>query len=199
MKKEELIFEFIKSEIESKGAPPTIREIGRQFKISSTNGVRYFLKKLEGQGLIRRVRRRARGIILMGSQPFAQHIPILGRVAAGKPEISDEYIVGHIVIDKRISKGEKVFGLRVKGDSMVGAGILEGDIAVVKQNQIPNEGEIVVAMIDGEVTLKRFLKKNGKPILRAENPNYPDIELNKFGEDRVRILGRVISIIRRFY
>jgi len=199
MKKEELIYEFIKSEIESKGAPPTIREIGKEFKISSTNGVRYFLKKLEDRGLIRRVRRRARGISLMGSQPFAQHIPILGRVAAGKPGISDEYVEGHIVIDKRISKGEKVFGLRVKGDSMVGAGIFEGDIAVVKQKQIPDEGEIVVAMIDGEVTLKRFLKKNGKPILRAENPNYQDIELNKFGEDRVRILGSVISIVRRFY
>ncbi|MGQ9603273.1 MAG: transcriptional repressor LexA [bacterium] len=199
MKKEEIIYEFIRSEIESKGAPPTIREIGRHFNISSTNGVRYFLKKLENEGLIRRIARRARGISLIDFQPTAVNVPILGRISAGKPGISDEFIEDHIVIDKRISKGDRVFGLRVKGDSMVGAGIYDGDIAVVKQKQIPDEGEIVVAMIDGEVTLKRFLKMKGRPILRAENPNYSDIDLNRFGEGRVRILGSLISIIRRFY
>lgn len=195
-----MIYQFIKSEIESKGAPPTIREIGKRFNISSTNGVRYFLSKLEKQGLVRRLRRKARGISLIGfSFQDGETIPILGRIQAGRPIISDEFIDDHIVIDKRIAKGAKVFGLRVKGDSMVGAGIYEGDIAVVKQKDVPEDREIVVAMIDGEVTLKRFLENKGRPILRAENPNYPDIDLTKYEGDRVRIVGSVISVIRRFY
>lgn len=199
--KKRRIYEFIKGEIESKGLPPTIREIGMRFGISSTNGVRYFLKKLEEEGLISRARWKARGIKIVKSYSEGQLrvIPILGRIPAGEPIISDENIEDNIVIDGKLIKGKEVFALRVKGDSMIGAGINDGDIAVVKKDPYPNDGEIVVAMIDGEVTLKRFLRKNGKPILKPENPDYPVIDLTTFPGEDVRIIGKVITIIRRFY
>ncbi len=201
MDKKQSIYEFIRNEIATNGLPPTIREIGRRFGISSTNGVRYFLRKLEEEGLIVRTKQKARGIKILEPIPQmnSRIIPVLGRIPAGEPIISDENIEGDIIVDGRLVKGGDVFALRVKGESMIGAGINDGDIAVVKKDPYPNDGEIVVAMINGEVTLKRFLRKRGKPVLKPENPDYPTIDLTAFPSDEVRIIGRVITIIRRFY
>ncbi len=201
MDKKRQIFEFIRERIESVGLPPTIREIGMRFGISSTNGVRYFLRKLEDEGLIERERFKARGIRLKEKFPSekVRVVPILGRIPAGEPIISDENIEGNIVVDERLAKGKYVFALRVKGNSMINAGINDGDIAVVKKDPYPSEGEIVVAMVDGEVTLKRFVRNHGKPILKPENPDYSPIDLSSYSSDQVRIIGKVIAIIRRFY
>jgi repressor LexA len=201
MEKKRKIYEYIRDEIREKGIPPTIREIGARFDISSTNGVRYFLGKLEEEGLIKRQSWKARGIRIVEGTPSYEGvaIPILGRVPAGRPVFSEEYIEGTILVDRNMARGEGVFALRVHGDSMVGAGINDGDIAVVKRNPYPESGEIVVALIEDEVTLKRLVKKNGHIVLRAENEKYGDIDLTELGHDRVSMIGSVVAIIRRFY
>lgn len=201
MRKKRQIYDFIKSEISGKGLPPTIREIGERFNISSTNGVRYFLDRLEEDGLIKREKWTARGIRIIerGAPISGVAIPILGRVPAGTPSFSEEYIEDTIFVDDRFAGSDGVFAVRVHGDSMIGAGINDGDIAVVKQNPYPQNGEIVVALIEDEVTLKRFKTKGRKLILQAENDQYPDIDLSELGHDRIRMIGSVISIIRRFY
>ena len=200
MGKKESIFEYIRQEVSLRGFPPTIREIGERFGISSTNGVRYFLEQLEREGLIKRRSRIARGIELVGREMVdeGRSIPILGRVPAGEPTFSEEYIEDMLLLDKNIAKGEEVFAVRVKGDSMIGAGINDGDIAVVRRTPTPMVGEIVVALIEDEVTLKRFVMKNGKPILRPENEAYEDIDLSSLGHDRISIIGTVQALVRRY-
>jgi repressor LexA len=195
------IYQYIKSEVSKKGLPPTIREIGDRFNISSTNGVRYFLCKLEDDGLIERRNRTARGIKVIERLPTSAGtpVPILGRVPAGKPSFSEENVEDTILLDSNLAKGPGVFAVRVHGDSMIGAGINDGDIAVVKPNPLPNSGEIVVALIDDEVTLKRIIKKGHEVILKPENDDYPDLNLTQLGHDRIRIIGSVLTIIRRFY
>ncbi len=200
MGKKERIYEYIRQEVALRGLPPTIREIGGRFDIASTNGVRYFLGKLEKDGLIKRQSRTARGIEIVGREMVGQGkpVPILGRVSAGEPTFSEEYIEDMLLLDDSIAKGEGVFAVRVKGDSMIGAGINDGDLAIVKKNPTPQNGEIVVALIEDEVTLKRFILKRGKAILRPENDAYTDIDLSSLGHDRISIIGTVQALVRRY-
>jgi len=227
MDKKGQIYRFIHSEISKRGLPPTIREIGKRFDISSTNGVRYFLGRLEAEGLIKRQNRTARGISIANDDalrsftrdikrrvaPILQagigddaggipagvrRIPILGRVPAGRPAFAEEYVEGTILLDEKIAKGFEVFAVRVKGDSMIGAGINDGDIAVVKQNLNPQIRDVVVALIDDEVTLKRFHKQGKSVILKPENPDYPEIKLSELSHKEIRILGTVIAIVRQY-
>jgi repressor LexA len=203
MEKKDQIYQYIVSEVASKGSAPTIREIGQRFGISSTNGVRYFLERLSSEGLIRRQHRKARGIQVMERNKVEHRasgstIPLLGRVPAGKPLFSSEFIEDEILLDSSIAKGEKIFALRVSGDSMIDAGINDGDLAVVQQNPAPRSGEIVVAMIDDEVTLKRFVKRTGSIQLIPENPEYPVIDLSSLKDRHIRIIGSVLAIIRKY-
>jgi repressor LexA len=200
MGKKDSIYAYIRDEISRRGLPPTIREIGKQFDISSTNGVRYFLDKLESDGLIIRKSRTARGIEIVRRPMDGQGevIPVLGRVPAGKPLFSEEYVEDVVLLDKKIAKGEGIFAVRVNGDSMVDAGINDGDLAIVKRNPSPHSGEIVVALIEDEVTLKRLIRKAGRVILKPENENYTEIDLNSLGHDRVSIIGTVQAIVRRY-
>ena len=205
MQKKQRIYEYIKAEIDLSGLPPTIREIGERFNISSTNGVRYFLEKLQEDGLIRRSPGRARGIRVLERDPAEREpagrgtrVPLLGRVPAGKPSFSEENIEDFLIVDETIAGGEGTFAVRVCGDSMIDAGINDGDIAIVKLNPRPNSGEIVVALIEDEVTLKRFVVRRGKVFLKPENDRYADINLTDLGHDRISILGTVKSIVRRY-
>jgi repressor LexA len=207
MDKKGQIYRFIRSEISSKGLPPTIREIGRRFDISSTNGVRYFLGKLEAEGKIQRRNWTARGIKVArayrddatpGEYANVRSIPILGRVPAGKPVVSEENIEGTILLDDKLARGFDVFAVKVRGDSMIGAGINDGDIAVVKQNLAPMPGDIVVALLDDEVTLKRLVKRDKSLILKPENDQYPEINLSELSHKEIRMLGTVISIVRQY-
>ncbi|MGD8628998.1 MAG: transcriptional repressor LexA [bacterium] len=205
MQKKQRIYQYIKAEIDLGGLPPTIREIGKRFNISSTNGVRYFLEKLEEDGLIERSSRTARGIRVVESghaegEPMEKvtRVPILGRVPAGEPSFSEENIEDFLIVDERTAGGEDTFAVRVSGDSMIDAGINDGDIAIVKRNPNPHSGEIVVALIEDEVTLKRFVRRMGKVFLKPENDRYDDINLTDMGHDRISILGTVKSIVRRF-
>lgn len=191
------IYDFLLKTIREKGYAPSIPEIGRRFKIASTNGVSDHLKALEKKGYIRRVGKRAFEVLTALGQPVVaslRDIPILGRVPAGKPFFSEENSEGLLTIPADLGSG-KLFALQVKGDSMIGAGILEGDRVIVKQQGTAENGEIVCALIDGEVTLKRFYKKAGVITLKAENENYPPITVSQ-GE--FRIVGRVVGLMRKF-
>ena len=208
MDKKGQIFRFIRSEISTKGIPPTIREIGKRFDISSTNGVRYFLEKLEDERLIRRSDRTARGIRLAkayrddsapaAAQAAVRSIPILGRVPAGRPVVSEENIEGTLLLDEKLARGYEVFAVKVRGDSMIGAGINDGDIAVVKKDVSPNPGDLVVGMLDDEVTLKRLVRRGKDLILKPENDEYSEINLSQISNKEIRIIGTVIAIVRKY-
>ena len=191
------IYDFLLKSIREKGYAPSIPEIGAKFKIVSTNGVSDHLKALEKKGYIRRVGKRAIEVLSMLGKPMlaaVREIPILGRVPAGKPFLSEENAEGLLTITNDMGSG-KLFALQVKGDSMIDAGILEGDRVIVKQQGTAENGEIVCALIEGEATLKRFYRKNGVVTLKAENQKYPLITVSQ-GE--FRILGKVVGLMRKF-
>lgn len=191
------IYDFLVKSIREKGYAPSIPEIGARFKIASTNGVSDHLKALERKGHIRRVGKRAIEVLTpLGKALFAasRQVPVLGRVAAGKPMISEENIEGLLAVPAEMARGE-VFILKVKGESMTGAGILDGDYAIVRCQETAENGEIVCALINGEATLKRFYKKGDVVTLKAENKNYAPMTVLR-GE--FRIAGKVVGIMRKF-
>ena len=191
------IYDFLLKTIREKGYAPSIPEIGAKFKIASTNGVSDHLKALEKKGYIRRVGKRAIEVFSTLGKPMltaVREIQILGRVSAGKPFLSEENVEGLLTIPNDMASG-KLFALQVKGDSMIDAGILEGDRVIVKQQGTVENGEIVCALIEGEATLKRFYKKNGVITLKAENEKYPPITVSQ-GE--FRIVGKVVGLMRKF-
>jgi len=195
--RQKAIYEFLLKTIREKGFAPSIPEIGRRFKIASTNGVSDHLKALEKKGYIRRVGKRAIEIVNQlgrSAMSATRQVPVLGRVPAGKPFLSEENIEGVISIPEDMGSGEQ-FALQVKGDSMIGAGILDGDRVIVKQQSTAENGEIVCALIEGEATLKRFFKKGDVITLRAENEKYPPI---KVAQGEFRIVGRIVGLLRKF-
>lgn len=191
------IYDFLLKTIREKGYAPSIPEIGRQFQIASTNGVSDHLKALEKKGYIRRMGKRAIEVLSTLGKPVltaVRDIPIVGRVPAGKPFLSEENIEGLLTVPSDMGSG-KLFALQVKGDSMIDAGILDGDRVVVKQQGTAENGEIVCALIQGEATLKRFYKKDGVITLKAENENYAPITV---AAGEFRILGKVVGLMRKF-
>jgi repressor LexA len=191
------IYDFLLKTIREKGYAPSIPEIGRRFKIASTNGVSDHLKALEKKGYIRRVGKRAFDVLSTLGKPVltaVRDIPVVGRVPAGKPFLSEENIEGLLTVPSDMGTG-KLFALQVKGDSMIGAGILDGDRVIVKQQGTAENGEIVCALIEGEATLKRFYKKDGAVTLKAENEKYAPITVSQ-GE--FRVLGKVVGLMRKF-
>jgi repressor LexA len=195
--RQKAIYDFLLKTIREKGFAPSIPEIGRQFKIASTNGVSDHLKALAKKGYIRRVGKRAIEVVnALGKAVLTatREVPVLGRVPAGKPFLSEENTDGLLSIPSDMGSG-KLFALEVKGDSMIGAGILDGDRVIVKQQGAAENGEIVCAVIDGEATLKRFYKKDGVVTLKAENDQYTPITVS---EGEFRIAGKIIGLLRKF-
>lgn len=189
--KEKRILEFI---IESKrsGFTPSIREIGKKFGLSSTASVFFYLRKLERKGYIKRGRG-ARSIVVLNQSPLL--IPLVGEVKAGKPNIAFQTIEGYMNLPIDRETHPKAFLLKVKGDSMKDAGILEGDIVVVDPDMEVKERDICVALIDGEeVTVKRLILKKKGVYLTPENRNYKPIKVGK----NVKIIGKVIGVWRRY-
>ena len=191
------IYEYLLKTIRGKGYAPSIPEIGAKFKIASTNGVSDHLKALEKKGYIRRMGKRAIEVLSTVGKPVLssiRDIPILGRVPAGKPFLSEENMEGFLTIANDMGSG-KLFAVQVKGDSMIDAGILDGDRIIVKQQANAENGQIVCAMINGEATLKRFYKKGETVTLEAENEKYASIVVSG-GE--FRILGKIVGLMRKF-
>ena len=195
--RQKAIYDFLLKSIREQGFAPSIHEIGRQFKIASTNGVSDHLKALEKKGYIRRVGKRAIEVVnALGKAAInvTREVPILGRVAAGKPFLSEENTEGFLAIPSDMGGG-KQFALQVQGDSMIGAGIIDGDRVILQQQTTAENGEIVCALIDGEATLKRFYKKDGVVTLKAENDKYAPIVV---AEGEFRIAGKIVGLLRKF-
>lgn len=191
------VFEFISDTIESKGTAPTIREIGKRFKIASTNGVRAILSSLVKKGYIRRKPLVSRGIELV-KQIKSSHIfvPVLGRISAGLPVLAVENIEGTIALDKNLFYGGDIFSLKVQGDSMKGAGIFDGDYVVARQQPTADKGDIVIAIIGEEATVKKYFPENGKVRLEPANPDFKPIVIQRKSPEFF-IAGKVIGLLRK--
>lgn len=197
--RQEAILKFIRDSYRRVGYPPSLREIGKRFKIASTNGVRYHLGVLEKEGLLKRMGYTSRGIQLAGTLGGnLLEAPLVGRVAAGPLNHALEEVEREVSLDRSLfglGEEEKLFCLRVQGDSMSGAGILEGDIVIVQREVKPQSGQIVVARIGDEATVKRFVQQGKRVLLCPENPNYAPIEVSDT-EEEFHMLGVVAGVIR---
>lgn len=198
--KEKAIYEFITDAIRRDGYPPTVRDIQSAVRIKSTSTVHSYLARLEQKGYIRRDAGKSRSVRVdeqSGARPRggSVKVPVIGRVAAGMPILALENCEGYI--DFPVMSGTdgygQLFALRVKGESMIDAGILDGDIVVVMKTNYAENGEIVVALCEDEATVKRFYKENGHFRLQPENPTMAPIIVND-----VYILGKVVAVVRYY-
>jgi len=199
--KQREILNFIRSHINKFSAPPTIREIGAHFKISSTNGVRCHLTALENKGYIKRASYRSRGIEMAEkSQTPASltSIPILGRVAAGYPILAEENLEGRIGIDSDLLSGEELFALKVTGDSMMEAGIFDGDLVFARKQPVAEKGEIVVAIIGDDATVKYYYPENNRVRLEPANPTFTRIIVER-DTPGFYIAGKVVGVFRKYH
>ena len=187
------ILAFIKRFRREHGSAPTIREIGEHFHISSTNGVRYYLNLLEKSGHIRRNRKISRGIGPLEDARLVG-IPILGRVAAGRPILAEESLGDRLDVSGLFGETEGLFALRVRGDSMIDAGIFEGDYVIVRKQDEARAGEVVVALLEDEATVKYYQPHRGHIELVAANSKYEPIVVGKDVE--FRVLGVVRGVVR---
>ena len=191
------IFEFVREMIHTDGRPPTMREIGERFGIKSTNGVREALAVLERKGYIRRERYLSRGIELVEDIPTnVLPIPVVGRVAAGLPLLAVENVDGHVAVDQSFLPSGEVFSLRVTGESMRDEGIKDGDLVLVKKQESATRGDIVVAVIGEEATVKKFYPDRGRVRLEPANPDFGPIIVDK-NAPGFFIAGKVVGLLRR--
>lgn len=194
------ILTFIVSYIESHKFPPTLREIANNFEFSA-KAAHDHLKALEKKKYIQCDNKRSRAIEVLKKNRDSQAIenehvalvPLLGNVAAGLPLLSEENFDGRVEVPLSMLSRGNHFALNVRGDSMINAGVLDGDLALFLQQPVAENGEIVVAMVDEAVTLKRFYKEKNRIKLKAENPAYPPIYTQ-----RVRVLGKLVCVIRTY-
>jgi len=194
------VLDFLKNQVREKGYPPTLREIASHFKLKGPKAPQKTLQILERKGYIRRIPGGSRAIemLIPPLVPKSQilSLPIVGTVRAGEPILAVENIEGYIHLDRSLVSSEDVFLLRVQGDSMIGANIQDGDFALVKPQPHAENGEIVVALIEDEATIKRIFKKRELIRLEPANPSLEPIIVKK-GEKRVTIVGKVIGIFRK--
>lgn len=191
------IFEYIEEMITEAGKSPTIREIGEKFNISSTNGVRAHLEALMKKGYIRRQKLISRGIDLVRSLSGpVKRVPVVGSVPAGAPITAIENIEGELAVDTSFLPSGETFTLRVTGDSMRDAGIFDGDYVLVKRQETANKGEIVVAIIGEEATVKRYFPDGDKIRLQPENETFEPIWVDRFSPE-FSIAGKVVGLMRR--
>jgi len=192
------ILNYLRDSIDSRGLPPTIREIGEAFGIRSTKGVEDHLAALERKGFIRRERGKSRAIEISDRPDFrgAKVVPLLGRIAAGSPILAVENHAGSFILDEDLVGGGETFLLRVEGDSMKDASILDGDLVVVRSEQTARPGEIVAARVGEDATVKRFSRDGEAVVLLPENDAYDPIRIEP-GSEEVQILGRVVGVFRR--
>ncbi len=186
------IYEYISSCIKNQGYPPSVREIGDAVGLKSPSTVHFHLKRLEELGVIVKGSGKGRAITLAEPPVPEDQVPIVGNVAAGSPILAEECIEDYLTFDTGGRQNE-YFALRVRGESMLGAGILPGDLVVVHRQQTANNGEIVVAMIEDEATVKRLSRRNGHTWLLPENDAYSPID-----GTYAQILGKVAAVVRRY-
>jgi repressor LexA len=190
------VLEFIQNEQREKGVTPSTREIQSHFGLASQTSVMQYLAVLERKGFINRHARKARALITPVQKVRITDIPIYGQIPAGMATLTEQTIEGHVSLDARsvnASKNGRTFALRVRGDSMIDAHILDGDIVILEDRKDVHNGDIVAALIDGETTLKRYVMEHGRPYLKAENPDYP----NLIPARELRVQGVMVSLVRK--
>jgi repressor LexA len=190
------ILEFIQSEQREKGITPSTREIQHHFGFASQTSVMQYLGTLERKGFLGRHARKARALVTRVQKVRITDIPIYGQIPAGMATLTEQTVEGHVSLDTRsvnASKNGRTFALRVRGDSMIEAHILDGDIVILEDRKDVQSGDIVAALIDGETTLKRYVMEHGRPYLKAENPLYPNLVPAR----ELRIQGVMVSLVRK--
>lgn len=198
MKKDELnerlktVYEYTVGYIENNGYPPSVREICAELNIKSTATAYSYLERLKSKGLLNKDPQKKRAISVSGPVKKSGSVPLIGTIAAGQPIFAAENLEDYIPLPDDLG-GENRFALRVRGDSMINAGIYNGDIIIVEKCPTAENGEIVAALIDDEATVKRFYKRNGKIILHPENDAMDDMIF-----DEVSILGKIKGLLRKF-
>lgn len=191
------IYEFIRSTLFIKGIPPSMREIGEKVGIRSTNGVEGHLAALERHGMIVRDRGKSRSISLHTGERMPATIPVLGSVAAGTPILSPENREGEIAVDLAhfsLRSSQHLFALKVRGESMVNAHIMDGDMLIVKAQASAQDNDIVVALVDGEATVKRFFAEKNRIRLQPENSAMKPLY---FERGDFRIAGKAVGVLRK--
>lgn len=206
--KEELLLSFIKSHIEKFGYPPTVREMCHAVKVSSTSTISYYLTKLENSGLIKKSPNKNRALEILEPEPMPSNviniesyqnnnhfikIPIVGKITAGEPILAVENVEEYFMVSPNLFRGEGLFMLTVSGESMINAGIYDGDKIILRQQSTADNGDIVAALLDGSATVKRFYRENGQYRLQPENDTMKPIYAS-----HVDILGKVIGLVRKF-
>ena len=200
-RRQQEIYDFILSFTNEHGYPPSVREIGAAVGLKSPSTVHFHMKGLEESGLIVKAEGKTRAISLPGApfgtvgeeaDPHANRIPVVGNVAAGSPILAQECIEDYLTFDTQGLSGEH-FALKVRGESMLNAGILPGDLVVVHRQQEVRSGEIAVALFEDEATVKTYQRKDGQVWLLPENPEYQPID-----GTHAEIIGRVVAVIRRY-
>ena len=186
------IYDYIAACIREHGYPPSVREIGEAVGLKSSSTVHFHLRHLEEAGYIEKNAGKGRAISLKARPAPRDQVPIVGDVAAGSPILAQECIEDYLTFDTG-GRGDEYFALRVRGESMLNAGILPGDLVVVRRQQTANNGEIVVAMTEDEATVKRFLREKGQIWLLPENDDYSPID-----GTHAQILGKVTAVVRQY-
>jgi repressor LexA len=195
-KRQRQIFDYISTYLSKHGYPPTVREIGKAVGLHSSSTVHAHLSKLESLGVVKRDPSKPRALEVMVQRAKKavrpSGLPLVGQVAAGEPILAEENIEEYLEIPDMIGGEDGDYILRVRGESMKDAGILEGDFVVVRQTERARDGEIVVALLDDEATVKRFFREKDQIRLQPENKSMKPIRTRD-----VRLLGRVVGVFRR--
>ena len=191
-KTQQKVFNYIKDVIDERGVAPSVREIGEAVGLKSTSTVQYNILALERLGYIEKEPTLKRTLRITNQGMKSQNVPLLGTVTAGVPILAVQNIEDYIPVPVS-KKGRELFALRVKGDSMINAAIADGDIAIIDQTPVAENGDIVVALIDDEATVKRFFREKGHFRLQPENDSYEPIIVNELS-----VLGKVVMIIRNY-
>lgn len=187
---------FIQREQRERGVTPSTREIQQHFGYASQTSVMQYIAALERKGFLDRQARKARSLMTPVQKIRITDIPIYGQIPAGMAVLTEQTVEGHVSLDTasaNVSKNSHTFALRVRGDSMIGAHIVDGDIVILEDRKDVRSGDIVAALIDGETTLKRYVFERGRPYLKAENPLFPDLVPAR----ELLIQGVMVSLVRK--
>ncbi len=193
-RRQRAVLAAIRELLRASGTAPTLREIRDHLGLRSIGAVQDHVAALGRKGYVRRRRGAARGLMPADEPAPAHLVPVLGRVPAGMPVLADEHVEGWIPVGGPLPEASLLFGLRVSGDSMVGAGILDGDVVIVRQQDEAHPGDLVVARIEDEATVKRLAHRGGRWFLEPENDAYRPIP---FDEKPGGICGKVVGVWRR--
>jgi repressor LexA len=197
--KQNRVFDFIKNHLQQTGYPPTVREIAETLRLAGPHSAKKFLDILERKGFIRRVAGCSRAIEVMGAalSPALRSLPVVGAIRAGEPVLAFENIEEHVAVDPSFARGDGLFFLRVKGDSMIEAHVMSGDLALIRPQPEVASRDIAAVLIGSVATLKYFHKEKNAIRLQPANPAYEPIVIKQKDAAQVRIIGKVVGVMRK--